>query len=281
MTDSLGTLLRNTWRVFCERKVPILVGSLLFGVIFYGVHLYAQTEVDSYVSGTFGDLERMEELAERIEDGDQEAFMEMMNTLGAVGQDGVPNPELLEEKAETMFKSMLPLFAVGFLGALIISIIASTYFLVVAMYRQDSVTAALKRTPKLILPMLGLTIWTVLRSFVWVPFVGIILVIIIGPRLVLSSIILVHEGKGVFESTRLSYERTKGHWGKIVGNLFVASLVAMLIACVCLFVAGLAGMASFALGGILVATTQNIATAYGTIFLVQLGQTVFAHPNNR
>lgn len=110
----------------------------------------------------------------------------------------------------------------------------------------------------------------------WVPFV------FAAPRLALSPVLALRDG-GILQPVRESWRRSRGRWGKIVGNMIVAALAAS--ACVWLALLILQGIASLV-------TTPSIASvfvwiqamavlggaAYRTIFLAQLTEGLGQRP---
>jgi hypothetical protein len=119
--------------------------------------------------------------------------------------------------------------------------------------------------------MLGLNLWLFVRSFVWIPILGIIVAIIIGPRLSLAPVILVTEKKGVFESASLSYQRTRGWWDKIVGNTIVVCLVVGIIGTTA---AGFLRIFGSTTGELLGGIVSMLTMAYYAIFLHELSATL-------
>ena len=112
----------------------------------------------------------------------------------------------------------------------------------------------IKHFPKYLLPVyLGLF------------FIGLITLIILGPRFVLSPVLLVQEGKGVFDSAKISYKKTSGYWGKIFGNMFVAALIAIVVSVV-LNMALILVPFSMVLGAIV----MQAITAFMVVFVTKL-----------
>lgn len=266
---------------------PILVGAVLFAVLSAaGQTFFVGSAMDSMPDSLGGmDMDYMEELAQRIEAGDEEAMKEMMDSMGVMGADGMFNEEIAEEVATDMalemFGGMLPGLSTFILVMMVVSLLANAYYLVIAVHGEANTKSALQKTPGLILPLLGLWIWTFLRTFAWIPIIGLVFAIIIGPRLIAAQVILLREGKGVIESTKLSYERTRGYWGKIFGNLLVMALllwVVLLVAGIALSIAlAIFASSSMLLSSLTVGIMQWLATAYGTIFAVKLADTVMAN----
>ena len=140
---------------------------------------------------------------------------------------------------------------------------------------------ALRHAVRLLLPLMGVNIWSVLRSFAWIPLLGLIPAIILGPRFFLSSLILIQEHKGIRESVRESYRRTKGYWWKIFGNTLIVPFCMWLGL---LFMFRFTFFLSTMTGSLYsLVITLHVATqfilAYGIIYLARLGLSILQHPH--
>jgi hypothetical protein len=156
-----------------------------------------------------------------------------------------------------------------------VTVLASALFIVLALKDDLDFLSALQRVPALVLPLVGLSLWIIIRSFVWVPFIGPILGVVLLPRLLCAPVVLVDEHKGVLESAKLSYERTRGYWGKIFGNMVVAAVCAFIGAFILTFVIGVFGeQVSVALAPVV----NMLVTAFSTVFMVKLSLAVMRHP---
>ena len=183
---------------------------------------------------------------------------------------------------------------------------------------------ALKRIPGLLLPFIGLyflsgfiviacigcfVVLSILLTFLlpegveWI----IIPVIMIGylvtlfgvlPKLSLSPVLLIQGTTGVIGSIRTSFNRTRGYWGKIVGNIFVAYLVLIVITFAWMFMLGIlsvivgpfiaggadgsGSMALAVVGGfvwmILYLLMAFYSNAFLFVFHAKLSKTIMAHP---
>lgn len=136
-----------------------------------------------------------------------------------------------------------------------VQLLASAYPIVIILESKSGVIASFKKSITFIVRFFLASIWIGLRSFVWVAFIGGLLVgmstlfkgqqlgllfvalglllilagVIIGlilmPRFAFSMVILVKENCSSRACVRESYKRTYGYWGKIVGNFLLYSLV--------------------------------------------------------
>lgn len=278
MTEPIGTLLSESWKTFTTYKKPIITASVIFGVVLFGLQAVIAENTVGTMEEQFGNIQEIEALAERIEAGDQEAFQEMMMKMGMVGEGGEINEDALEDAAVNLMGKTLPMFGLFFICMMLLTLISSTFYFLLAIEGSQDFMTTLRKVPSLLLPMLGVWIWSFLRSFAWIPVVGIIPAIIIGPRLIMSSVILVQEKKGVLESVSLSHARSKGYWGKIVGNSIVSALVVMIAMIVISLGVGFIADSSEMVAAIAGAIFQSATTAYATIFIVKMSTTISANP---
>jgi hypothetical protein len=152
---------------------------------------------------------------------------------------------------------IVPVVLVGFIFSLaseVTKMLLNTFGLVLAVDRKKEIKAGIVKSSHYFWRLILGSIWMVLRSFVWigifaVPFliigmhernVGVTLIgalialaaIICGlyflPRLAFINIIQLKEHTGVRKSADLSFHRTHGYWGKIVGNNLLMMLCVLL-----------------------------------------------------
>ena len=119
--------------------------------------------------------------------------------------------------------------------------------------------------------MIGLQIWIFLRSFAWIPILGVLLAIVLGPRFILAPVILIKEKKGVFASASASFERTKGYWGKIFGNMFVVAIVGVISVAILSRIAGVLGME---VAVVVTALLSQVFIAYLITFATKLAVSI-------
>lgn len=278
MTDSLGTLLKASFEMYKTKFVPIGIGAVIFGVLTYGAQLYFQQAAISSMQGNpYANLDRLEQLADRAERGDQAALQELMEQAGMMENGTLSSEDLMNKMAMDMMRGVLPTFSVFLLLTVIISVIAGAYYLVLSTDPLATAQTAAAKTPQLFLPLLGVWVWSFVRSFVWVPIIGVIIAIVLGPKLMLAPVILVRENASVFDSVKLSLERSRGYWGKIVGNVLVLGLilwVAMLAVGVPLSLMADTSTAILAVSLIV----GYIVSAYSMMFIVKLADTIIANP---
>jgi len=311
---TIGTLIRNSFSFLKEYFKPFLLASIVFG----GISTAAQFAIETIeVNAERVAYEEMGVEEENIEKilalaeiaGEEEIDAILMQSAGFKATIGVLSDQEADERIaeiglQALFQILPALIAV--IGVLIlVGFVYTLYFLIIVIRKKRDAGAILSDIPSLFFPLIGMSIWTFLRSFAWVMILGVILSLFnpaIGmftalgglilfflyiPRLFFANIILVQEKKGVFECVQLSYERTKGFWCKIVGNFIVLMLVTLAISLavgiplVILLIVGAiggAGMWFMFAWGWMMAILQYIVWAYSTIFSVLLSDTIRDNP---
>jgi len=266
MAASLGTLFSDTFAHLQKNLVTIAVGVVVFGVLMAGMNWYMEGQTRGMAEIMGVDTNRMEELADMMEAGDEAALQEMMGefekTMGGMAAD--------KSAIFGLYQKMAPAFMLISLLSALLFMAAMTYYTVVALKSSD-VQTTLQDVTKLLLPMIGLQIWIFLRSFAWIPILGVLLAIVLGPRFILAPVILIKEKKGVFASASASFERTKGYWGKIFGNMFVVAIVGVISVAILSRIAGVLGME---VAVVVTALLSQVFIAYLITFATKLAVSI-------
>ena len=308
MPLSLGQLLAATWSTFRKLFVPILVGVLVLlavyalGGFFLGPRL--QNVFQELTGVNSQEMQQLQVLGMRAQQGDTSAATELKKMQQGIAQrltdKGSP------EYVKTLFLSAAPLILLTILAFFIIQVFITTYLIVVAAMQQTDIGKLLCKTCQAALPMVGIYLWSLLRSFLWLPLAGVILgllfpplwllflisipigavlQVVLVPRFLLAPIIFIREGTGVLKSVQLSYERSRGYWGKIVGNLFVLGVLSWVIGFALVFLFGIIGgmigqvifSSLFFVFGFKMAINYFLY-AVMAIFLMHLTLTITEHP---
>jgi len=270
---------------FCKAHLKtILIAAVVFGTVASLLNATFQMSAVGHVGTMMNDMgmdmQEIEALTERMQAGDEAAGDEME----AIMQDRFGS--MSDEEAANMgrmigmnvFKGLLPQIGLVLIVGIILMVAANIYYVVLALGIETEPGALMKRIPRLFFPVLGVWLWAFLRSFVWIPLLGIIPAIILGPRFALASVILLKEKRGVMESVSSSYARTAGYWGKIIGNLIVMGLCLFLASIVVAIVASIVGFVSPWVAMWIKTVMQYAFMAYATAFMVQLALTIMANP---
>ncbi len=279
----LGGLLSETFAYCKAHWQPLFVGVVVFGVVMGVVSAsLAATAGGAMVKGMNDmglDTQRMQQLAERMEQGDESAMDELEGLL-AGEFDGMTDDQVAGRvggPVAGMMKTMVPAIGVSVVVTWLLSLLAFAYYAIVAVEGKD-VNGTLARVKSAFFSLFLVNLWSMLRSFIWIPILGLIPAIILGPRFVAAPLIHLTEGKGVTASVSDSFRRTRGYWAKIAGNVIVAALVAMVVTIVVDMVLGLLLMASPPAMLIAKQVVSQAVAAYMAVFTVRLSHTILQHP---
>ncbi len=274
----LGTLINDAIKFTQTHLVVLVVGAVVFGFLTQGVGWWMAGSAGMGMGKDLGAWQnqmesvgkQMEALQQKAANGGlDEASQKQMEELGKqMAEQSMQGASMMGG----VFLSMLPAIGLALLLTIVISLFAKSYFLVVAVKGMSDPATALQATVMWLLPLVGLWIWLALRTFIWIPFIGLIIAIILGPRFILAPLYLLEHNKGAMESARMSYAKTKGYWGKIFGNALLFGIVTMVCAGILskIFVGVLGLMA----GGFLAAVISEFAGAMLVVFSMQLARTV-------
>jgi hypothetical protein len=255
----------------------LVIGALLFGTLIAVVGAVANRKIEGH------EQSQMMELQRKIQSGEEDAVQDAMAEMERMG--GLMD-EMTDEEREALFAKegvkmmieMLPIMGGGMLWWLFISLFSTSYYVLLVLGKAKEPVDLLNASTKKVLPLLGVWVWSMLRSFVWIPFLGIIPAIILGPRFALASVLVFEKGTGVCASVSESYIKTKGYWSKIIGNTLAVGIVTMLASWALRLLTSPIAQASTVFGIWTHAVIQQFTMAFSVIFLVLLSKTVMEHP---
>lgn len=280
----LGELLSETYVHALANWKAMLIGAIVFGALSFGVTAGIGIGAHGFVTNQMDrmgmDSARMEDIAARMQNGDPSVQVEFDNEMGKmVDQFEGMSPEQMQSMfGYTFIMRFLTILGWTILASTIVWLLASTFAIILTLKPNADAGTFIKLTLTYALPLLGVWIWSLLRSFIWIPLFGIIPAIILGPRFALAPVLLVRDGKGVFESVALSYTASRGYWGKIVGNMLVVAILQGIISFV---VSMLLGMFLFFTPGSALIVSLVLDQGLGiftSIFAVNMAITILMHP---
>ena len=126
---------------------------------------------------------------------------------------------LSNDHAFAFIVNVAPWVFLSFLLNTIILFIACVFFLLLAGGSVVSGYQAASQLPIMLLKMLFLMFWFFVRSFLWIPFLGPPIALLMIPRLILAPAILANGTMGVLASTSESLRRTKHRWFQVLFSL--------------------------------------------------------------
>ena len=261
MVAPLPKLLSESWSFSQKHAKILLTGAVVFGLLLSGIQVAFGVQMMMQAGGAFRsagfDVNKMEDIAKKMDSGDESAKQAMMDEL----QKGVGSM-----KGKVNFTGIGITFVLIIILILSLNTIAGGFYFLVALGKGKDILATFQESARVFFPLLGLYLWVALRTFAWIPVVGFIFAIILGPRFILSPVLLLRDKKGVFESAKISYAKTKGYWGKIFGNMIAVGILCVIGLFVASFVSVITGPLIFIMMPIL----MHMVIAFGIIFTTKL-----------
>lgn len=286
MTKSFSVLLSESLSSWQAKLPLVLVAALLVTALLQVAQMFSLGAIDTReLNGMFNNVseQRMEELMDQFEGGDEAALEQLFTEMGLVNEDGtvINSDEAARSMMVKSLEGMAPYFGLYALLASIVSVFAYTMYIVLVLGKGTNVNslgAVLQQTFSYLPRMFGISIWAILRSFIWIPIIGIIPGIILGPRFWLAPIFAVQNNEGITKSVEHSYQATRGYWGKLVGNILLLMLVFLLVAIATGIAAKIVEAINQTLGILLGAYIAQLISIFAAFFLVHLGQTIIKNP---
>ncbi len=274
---SFATILNDSVALAQSLLLPLLIGAVIFGLLTAAVNTWTvKSSVSDLVSQSEKFQNNMEDLNRKIEDvnkrmaaGDTSALEEL------AANPPVAVPTAADMAAVSTAMKSLPTIVGGMILMILISIVAQAYGTVVIIRKVTDPTAAFSSFGESVMPLTLLWIWMMIRSFVWIPFIGWIIALVIGPRFVAAPIFLIEEKKGITESVRLSLKATTGAWWRIVLPCVIAGVVGAIAAGI---VSGVLSVFGF-LGVILAAVVSQFVAYWVLATGVVVARDVLTHPS--
>ena len=217
---------------------------------------------------------KVAELQERMEQGDEAAFDQMLQELEkvAIAMESLSPAEkeqvLFERSMQIMWQTF-PMMLSSALLSILMFFVASTYFYVVFVRPKESISSIVTISLQKVVPMLGLFLWVIIRSYAWVPFLGAIFAFLWLPRYTYAPLYVLRDAKSIRESAKQSFSVTEKQWGRIVGTLIVAMVLTSLALWFLSFVVTSFGAFAFTLAFVV----SQVQGAFLSAVIVQLEAT--------
>lgn len=189
--------------------------------------------------------------------------------------------------------------------AMVATLVSYVFYLFIATKKKMETGALFGEALKRTVSFIGLSIWIMIRTFTWIAIVGIfaagiggatqnyplllvglvltiigmICTIIMGPRFALAPALWAMENTGVYASANRSYDATRGYWAKIFGNVILISIIFAVVIGILGAILSPLALISATLLSVVIGFVSQCYQAFFSIFLVQLTQTILAHPH--
>ncbi len=186
--------------------------------------------------------------------------------------------QLREDQALQVFFILLPRILFTYVAMAILSFLAMIYFFILALQSdmKPDWGQVFDRLPPLLFPMMGLYIWIFIRSFTWIPILGIFTSIYYFPRFALSNVLLAEQRKGIRESARQSMRLSRGYWLTIFAHGVLVAIALGISLSILSVVAQTVGALTLSILGILFLNTfvNYLGIAVGTVYMTLLSKSI-------
>lgn len=265
---TLGTVLSLSMNNFKRLLPKFFIGALVFGIILGLVQSNMGPSPES-LAGLESLGDSLAVLEEAAESGDFAAIQEAAEAME--GSSPFSGGEV------AMMAGMAGVSMLFILLMMLIQALATLFYFNVSLGENGSFGTIINTSLKKLVPYILLSIVLMIISFIWIPLLGVIIAIIVMPRVMFSVMILLSENKGIVDSIKQSWHRTNGYWLKIVGytivTVIVLAIIGFIIASIVEMIVGV-GM----IGGIISGVIGQLFQAFMVVFVVVMGTLIFAHP---
>ncbi len=257
----------------------MVAGALVFGTVMAVLQVNLRKTVMERGSVMMENLganaDQFKQLMDKANGGDSDAAQELAKQMADLGSKNAA--DMVGAQMAGVAKGMFPSLGMAAVLSALVGVLSATYFILLAL-RQQSADVVASSIPSLALPMIGLWIWTFIRSFAWIPLIGVVFALYYYPRFLAAPIFLVEQDKGVFDSVKMSLQSTEYYWGKIMGNVLTLGLLFVIASIICgLVIGAIFGPASY----VTIWATSVISQIFagiGSVFAMKLAKTVMANP---
>lgn len=224
-------LLKRKWK---EVAVAVICFAMLSAVL----SAYAQRRIDAIEETLAAHLgvsrdafdTMVQQDVSRMSSLDMNEFMDALRNRG--GSPAIASETVItREQAGVIYIARVgPYVGLLLILDLIIAFVAYTYFLLLFSRGSLSAYDVAILLPVSVLSHIGLILMMIVRSLIWIPLVGLLLVFYYVPRMALSSVILLSGESGIPGSISMSLRRTSRQWFRIVFwgmGLFIVLLLCL------------------------------------------------------
>lgn len=220
------------------RYKPVTVGVVSFAMILAAGSAFAErrtSEIENQLASALSvdPQDLRDEVDAQVRTLGMLPLPEFMRTMEERYGRAVIGPEApaltKENVGVTYVVRVSPVVISMFLFTCVVMFMASVFFLLLFAAGRENSFEVVRRLPKEIIRMTLLQCWTLVRSWIWIPFAGPFIALYLFPRLSLAPTLLLSGEAGIFESLHESMKRTSGKWANVFLKLLCIGVVAMLL----------------------------------------------------
>lgn len=278
-----------------QRWHVLLTGVLVFGVLLAGTQWMLTHKMKMHMANSLMGIDineqRVEELTQRMQAGDETALDEMMQEIITSSNrlDTMTTEDrnaFLEQKAEQAFQAFIPTTMLYASLAVVVFLLGASYFSIASLRKPTTVGAFLRQNFLHILPLFvfffAIQLLYIVPEFMLIavnaslsfPFVGLLCLILAGARLLLLPVLYIEKKQSFLSSTKESIALTKGKVLLIVREGMVATGcigIALIVAALATNIVSIVSLSlQFLVHGILV----QVALCAVTVYMILLSREV-------
>lgn len=287
--QSTAALLSETWSFLLVRWRAAGIGLLAFTMVlavnqaFFARLLDAN--VEQVLARTGLNAEQFQEqLVVLLRQGADPAEVDrMLEALSNSLSTGLPSEQYgfvpTSSNAGLYFVIVsMPMVFASAAVSMVILFVSTVFFMLMALQDGKGAYDVARQLGRKILKSFLLLGWVMLRSFVWVPLLGIVLGALLLPRYALAPVLLFGGKHGVLESVSISYAKTKGYWLEIVSAWLIVSVVIILGMWVGLGLVDILSVFVPKAGFLVWLLVLELAVAFGAVFWVRMARAILLKP---
>jgi hypothetical protein len=225
--SSASSIVIGTWSIVLRQGRSLGIGIVFFSMLIALVAGTAKRFVNRaeglVMEATHLTVEQLYQRADTrlqgLQSSDIVAFVEHSRTLSS--EESGYERMTSDEAIDVFLISLAPWILFSLLVDLLILLVASTYFLLVIEHPRLSTPHLLPRLPSTVLRMVFTLLWMIIRSLVWIPFVGPLIALHYGPRLCLAPVVVARGSSGTFSTARKSLHATSHRWTEVFPALLL------------------------------------------------------------
>ncbi len=131
-----------------------------------------------------------------------------------------PQQAAVEDAEIAFITAVAPWVFFSFVSNTFVLLLVSVFFLLLSAMHSESGYDVAMRLPLAVMKMTVLLLWVLVRSLIWIPFLGPLIALWMLPRLALAPGILAAGKFGILKSVHETFRRTKAKWFRVTFALF-------------------------------------------------------------
>lgn len=262
----------GSFRLLRIRYRSILLSALTFSLLIAMVVTFVDERIHTIEDALIAEVGiSSEEFSTALEQGvvfsdevSARAFFQKLSSLGFPYHGSATTVTMIPVYVLRIapYALFLALFELCILG------VSFTYYLVFFLSPSASEIDAMLRLPSACVRMFGLFFWALLRSMIWIPFIGPLVALYLVPRFAVAPVLVLSGRSRIIESISTSVHRTEGMWLHAVLSLLVWFFLSLILLWCVVVLAGIPTVLSPKIGYLVFLVGVQCIVAYGAAYLL-------------